>query len=101
MYMCWRCGDLFEEPVVYRDDPSPDGVSLPSGEYWELTCPRCGSSDIEKAEVCPSCGENHIDGGTLCMSCDNELIDALNRIRDSLGIDQDDFLAALTEYIER
>lgn len=31
MYMCWRCGDLFEEPVVYRDDPSPEGVSLPSG----------------------------------------------------------------------
>lgn len=35
------------------------------------------------------------------MSCDNELIDALNRIRDSLDIEQDDFLAALTEYIER
>ena len=101
MYMCCRCDELFDEPVAYRDDPSPDGVSLPPGEYWYLVCPRCGSDDIEKAEVCPSCGEYHIDGGTLCMECDNELIDGLNRIRDKLDIDQDDFLQALTEYIER
>lgn len=48
MYKCNNCDHIFDEPLIERDDPSPSGVSLPSGYYEYYHCPKCYSDDIEE-----------------------------------------------------
>lgn len=48
MYKCNDCNHIFEEPIIEYDDPSPSGVSLPSGYYEYRYCPKCGSDDVEE-----------------------------------------------------
>ena len=48
MYKCNNCNHIFEEPIIEYDDPSPSGVSLPSGYYEYWYCPKCGSDDVEE-----------------------------------------------------
>ena len=81
MYYCKDCGEVFEEPVVIRDDPSPAGVDLPSGYYEYHTCPYCESDDIEEAEVCACCGEWFGGDGNLCEECLDGIEGELEKIR--------------------
>ena len=94
MWICKDCGEVFEEPIVTRDDPSPAGVSLSSGYYEFESCPRCESFDIEKATECRSCGE-WFDGDMLCDNCKEELYKSLIAIRDDMNLTQDDFEQAI------
>ena len=48
MYKCNNCNHIFDEPIIEHDDPSPSGVSLPSGYYEYWYCPKCGSDDVEE-----------------------------------------------------
>lgn len=49
MVLCKNCGGTFDESefLVVREDPSPRGISLPSGEYSYCYCPYCGDDDYE------------------------------------------------------
>ena len=96
MYICKDCGELFETPVITKDDPSPAGVSLPSGYYEFESCPHCDSFDIEEAQECKSCGE-WFDGEGLCDNCREELYRSLAALRDDMGLMQDDFEEAICE----
>lgn len=98
MFMCWKCGNLFDEPAVVNDDPSPDGISLPLGAYISRYCPRCGSDDIEQAKECPVCGEHHLERGALCHECAELIADGLERLRDSMDMKQDDFEQAIIDH---
>lgn len=99
MFICKDCGAVFEEPDVTYDDPSPSGVALPSGAYEYEFCPECGSDDIEVADECASCGE-YIIGKTLCDDCKSWLVDRLVKLREDLGITQDEFEEAICEIFE-
>ena len=48
MYICRDCKQIFTEPYVEYDDPSPSGVGLPSGAYAYTYCPYCGSDRIRE-----------------------------------------------------
>lgn len=43
-YRCSHCKKLVNEAelVIISDDPSPNGISLPSGAYSYAYCPHCG-----------------------------------------------------------
>lgn len=99
MYMCYECGAIFEEPDKGYFDPSPDGVSLPQGHYEISCCPKCGG-DCEEAEKCRACGEWHLEWGVLCKECEETLADGLDRLRDAMGMTQDDFEEAIDEHFE-
>lgn len=46
MYICEKCGEVFEEPKVIGSD-------VDRGEV----CPGCGSDDFDEAYQCALCGE--------------------------------------------
>ena len=98
MYMCEVCRNEFEQPVVTFDDPSPAGVSLPSGSYRYESCPSCGSDRIGVASECPSCGEYHDRDGVLCADCAAELGSILDRIRTEFNLTKDDFEEAIANH---
>ena len=98
MYICRDCGELFEHPVTHYDDPSPYGVSLPSGSYEYYECPECGSDDITEAEECPCCG-NHYDGQkVLCDNCMASLGAELHHLSGLFHLDYDLIADAIAEY---
>lgn len=97
MYRCEDCGRFFDEPIVERDDPSPRGVSLPSGYYTYWHCPYCDSEEIEEAGVCKSCGEPVESGRTLCDTCRDDLASILKETAEEFELTQDMFEDALFE----
>lgn len=98
MYICGKCGCTFERPTVERYDPSPDGISLSGGYYEVHYCPKCGSDDVNEAERCPSCGEwMPYNKAVLCDECDHLLDEGLEKLRHSMGLDEDTFNEAITE----
>ena len=42
MWYCQECDNIFEEPYIYREDPSPSGIALPPREECWALCPICG-----------------------------------------------------------
>ena len=50
MWYCQECDNIFEEPYIYREDPSPSGIALPPGEERWALCPICGSPYVEELE---------------------------------------------------
>lgn len=96
MYICKECGEVFEEPVVIYDDPSPQGVSLPRGAYEFRSCPYCDSDNIDEAEICPSCDKWH-NNRILCDDCMGEIKAELENIRRDHKLTQDDFEEVITE----
>ena len=97
MYKCNKCGREFERPETIYDDPSPEGISLPFGHYTFYECPCCGSDDFEEMRECPSCGDLHTEDTVLCGECMEILAEGLERIRDGMGLTEDDFEQAITE----
>lgn len=98
MYVCKDCGEVFEEPVVVYDDPSPQGVSLPRGAYEFRSCPYCDSDNIDEAEVCVCCGEYYNpEDGIVCKECSDGIKEELEDIRVRNGLTQDDFEQVITE----
>lgn len=97
MYVCENCGAMFREPVETHDDPSPAGVSLPSGYYTYWECPVCGSDWIEEAKECPACGEFHNEYGNLCKECAELIAEGLERLQASLGMKDEDFEEAIID----
>lgn len=95
MYICKKCHTMFEEPKIEYDDPSPAGVSLPSGRYQYIYCPTCGSDWIEDAKNCPTCGDWHVENGILCGECVNILTHELEQIRIKFNLTKDDFEEAI------
>lgn len=92
MYICKECGEVFEEPVVITDDPSPSGVSLTAGAYKYESCPYCKSDNLGEAEPCSCCGEYHdSDDGIICKECSDGIKEELEDIRIRNGLTQDDF----------
>ena len=99
MYICKDCGAVFEEPNVWRDDPSPAGVALPSGyyEYWE--CPKCGSEDIDEAKQCEVCGE-YIAFRGICDTCMAEITEEVKQIQKSRKLSDSTFREVMDDIIE-
>ena len=100
MYICTECGEVFEEPVMIKDDPSPAGVSLTSGYYVYESCPHCSSDRIEEAEQCKCCGEwyDHNKGSdVLCDDCYDTVEMKLEKIRQDHGLTKDDFEQVIAE----
>ena len=83
MNICLDCGRVFddEEADVIRDDPSPAGVSLPSGYYEYLCCPDCGSDYYEEAVKCLLCGEYVKEDNAIGDFCKDCAADVLGRMR--------------------
>lgn len=50
MWYCNECDNIFENPFMYFEDPSPPGIALPPGQECYLTCPICGSEYIEEVD---------------------------------------------------
>jgi hypothetical protein len=50
MWYCTECDNIFENPAVYEEDPSPRGICLPPGRERYLMCPICGSEYIEEVD---------------------------------------------------
>ena len=98
MYICKDCGALFEEPVVWYDDPSPTGVSLPSGCYEYHECPSCGSDDFTEAKECEACGDHYDGDSILCPSCMERFGMELKAIKGLFELDQDNFEQAICDY---
>ena len=49
MYKCNCCKETFYEPDVERYEEYREFWGMPCSEtFYEATCPRCGSSDIEE-----------------------------------------------------
>ena len=48
MYICDSCHQVFNEPYVEYDDPSPKGVALPKGYYAYEYCPYCHSDRFSR-----------------------------------------------------
>ena len=91
MYICEDCGKIFdeEEVVVIHDDPSPAGVSLPSGYYTYRCCPYCDSEDISEATECEVCGKMmSVNSGeeNICDECIDDISKELEEIREGVGL---------------
>ena len=50
MWYCNECDNIFENPAMYFEDPSPSGICLPPGKECDLMCPICGSEYIEEVD---------------------------------------------------
>lgn len=98
MYICKDCGELFEEPAKWYDDPSAEGVSLPSGSYEYHECPNCGSDDFAEAKECPRCDGHYLGDKILCDDCMEELGIQLRDIKGRFHLDQDTFEEAIANY---
>lgn len=94
MYICKKCGKVFKEEdvVEIHDDPSPAGVSLPSGYYTYYECPYCGSDDIHEATECVVCGDYFVDDGDdVCEECFGTIENKLLTIRLECGLSDEQF----------
>ena len=82
MYICLDCGRIFDEDEadVIRDDPSPAGVSLPSGYYEYPCCPDCGSDYLGETEKCMLCGEYVGEDDMIGGFCKDCAADVLGRM---------------------
>ena len=68
MYICSRCGEVFDEPLREEERPCSD---FPETETW-CYCPHCHNDDYEKAKMCEICDKWHSeteceDG--VCADC--------------------------------
>lgn len=100
MYICKECGEIFDTPVITRDDPSPDGVSLPAGYYEYESCPCCDSTSIDYAVQCASCGEYMDDSKgseILCDSCLEDVTMTIEHIMKEHNLSEDDFGQVVNE----
>lgn len=100
MYICKECGEIFDEPVITRDDPSPDGVSLSAGYYEYESCPYCDSTNIDYAVQCASCGEYMDDSKgseILCDSCLEDVTMTIEHIMREHNLSEDDFGQVVNE----
>lgn len=97
MYMCWNCGKTFEYPIEVHEDPSPDGVGLPSGHYTEQYCPHCGGDDIEEVDKCPMCGEYFLSECVVCSECAYKIGLMLKAMQKVTKLSDDDFEQAIAE----
>ena len=74
MYICKKCGEIFDEPDVMR-------FVEHHGEYdepWAVDyCPECGSDEFEEAECCSNCGEYFAEEDVYGGMCENCVKDAL------------------------
>lgn len=73
---CRECHQIFDarELVTVKDDPSPDGVGLPSGYYEYSVCPNCGNDFFDDVITCKRCGEDMQDDGyEICPKCKEEV----------------------------
>lgn len=92
--ICKDCGYVFDDSdaEVIREDPSPAGISLPTGYYEYPVCPECGSDYLADAEECMFCGDEYdkdelIDGA--CRDCASSLRDRLSAlINDSFTFEE-------------
>ena len=100
MYRCRYCGSIFEEPYRVYDDPSPRGVSLPSGSYVYNHCPSCHSDRIEEMGECSHCGEPCEKGKLLCDTCREDFKEYLFEAGDKMGLTKDEFEEAIVEAFE-
>lgn len=94
MYKCNECGKVFDrdEVVEIHDDPSPAGVSLPSGHYTFYECPYCGSGDFDDAVECEVCGDYIVDDGeTICEDCISKIRNDIVDLRKWYGISVQQF----------
>ena len=69
---CENCHAYFDEEETLKiyDDPSPSGVSLPSGQIViDELCPYCHSSFIDEANTCDCCGYHIRPDEKLCEDC--------------------------------
>lgn len=82
---CKDCGYVFDEleAEIVREDPSPAGISLPSGWYEYQVCPECGSDYLVDAGECIFCGaeidEDDLEDGA-CPNCASFLRDRLSTV---------------------
>lgn len=71
MFICEECGEVFEEPNVYKEH-HPYGMGFAT-EYFAV-CPCCNDTSISEAKRCDVCGEwfakLHDD---LCDECESEV----------------------------
>lgn len=85
VWYCNECGELFRETdagtrrAVEEDDTYP-WVQI-------MTCPCCGSDELEEAEECERCGEPIAPGQTFCEACESDLKGAFEEAVKGLGGD--------------
>lgn len=67
MYICLKCGEVFDEPDIEKEYPVPE---FPEYEEWTV-CPWCGG-DYEEAVKCLICDEWHKESECedgVCKEC--------------------------------
>lgn len=74
MYICAKCGEVFETPE-YRSWTEHHGDY--DEPYGEEVCPGCGSEWYEEAEKCKICGEWHAKDELYDGYCKDCLLEAL------------------------
>lgn len=98
-WYCYKCKQEFEEPDrdTWRDNHGMPGAFFE--EFYQDSCPCCGSSFIEKGYRCPVCGkfsgEGHIHDH--CRDTIERHLEPL--YMDSACEDEDDFLEMLDDYV--
>ena len=81
MYQCNDCKLFFDTPTA--TDREPD-----TGAY-DVLCPRCGSDYISDAKFC-SCGKAPTTED-FCEDCYEQVRLTINKLKDDLGFEQNDF----------
>ena len=67
MFICFNCGEVFDEPAV---------KPCRTGEYDHYNvCPFCGHDEYDGAEMCDECGDyfpvDELNNG-VCHTCRKE-----------------------------
>ena len=97
MYICEKCGEIFEEPKVIGND-------VDRGEV----CPGCGRCDFDEAERCEKCGEwvsvdkihGYGGGPYICEECLDEYKYDLPTLLKATEDEKFDFeIPALARYL--
>lgn len=78
--VCRDCNTIFaKDDAKVRKEYHPE-VSTNERSFYEefLSCPHCGSDDIDNASVCVLCGVPHDEATDLCSICKRRIKDAKN-----------------------
>ena len=97
--ICLHCGHIFDEGEAFVEREYHD--EIPGGFYEDfISCPLCGSDQLEKASHCQKCGGSFLYGklhaGYYCGECLEEAM-TVDNMKEFLK--DPDMLDAFAEWL--